>query len=297
MQFKQISDTCFYFDAPVNIGYVQHGDEGLLIDAGLDRSTMKKVINVLNQQSLPVTHLFITHAHADHYGGASYLQKEKHIYTIAPRFEAAILKHPVFEPLYLFGGNDPLPELRNKFLEGEPVRVDEEVDEGQYSIGSFQMTLYAAPGHSYHQMGVLIDNVYYAGDSYFGTEQLLKHKIPYITDAEATIESLKKIKQIECRGAVPGHGSFEEIFTETIQTNIDYHERLLKEILQYIEEKGEVSHEQIIADLCSKHGVRASQLSQFLLFRTAVTAYISALIQREAITHEIKNYRWVFRKA
>lgn len=296
MQFKNINETCYYFDAPVNIGYVHHGEEGLLIDAGLDRSVMKKVLKALDERSLPVTHLFVTHAHADHYGGASYLQKEKNIYTIAPKFEAAILQNPMIEPLYLFGGNDPLPELRNKFLEGEAIQVNEKVDEGELQIGSFKMTLISTPGHSYHQLGVLIDDVFYAGDTYFGADQLEKHKIPYITDAEKAISSLKKVRNISCQGAVPGHGVFEENFSETIQANMDYHEKLLNEITAYIKKWDEgVSHEQIVADLCKRYQVKAQQLSQFLLFRTAVTAYLSALIQREEIHHEISGYRWVFK--
>jgi len=45
---------------------------------------------------LPITHLFVTHAHADHYGGAEYLQSVEKIYTYAPQLETAILQNPIF---------------------------------------------------------------------------------------------------------------------------------------------------------------------------------------------------------
>ncbi|MRG87101.1 MBL fold metallo-hydrolase [Salinibacillus xinjiangensis] len=294
MTLTQINDSCYFFDAAVNIGYVHHGDEGLIIDAGIDKSSIKKVIKALQAKSLPITHLFITHAHSDHYGGAYVLEKDFHVDIIAPKFESAIVENPMLEPLYLFGGNDPLKELRNKFLEGKPVKVNHEVDEGEYSFGSFDLHVSILPGHSYYQAGVVIDEVFFAADSYFSEDQLHKHSIPYITDADLTIESLRKAKEVKCVGAVPGHGTYEEDFRDTIQKNIDYHEQLLADLKAYLAEKGSASHEQVVADICESYEVNPSQLSQFLLFRTAVTAYLIGLIKREEIEHRLERARWVF---
>lgn len=296
MEFKKVNDSCYYFESAVNIGYVHHGEEGLLIDAGIDKSTLKKVLRTLGTHDLPVTHLFITHAHSDHYGGADTLVKERNVKVIAPKFEAAILENPMLEPLYLFGGNDPLPELRNKFLEGTPVKVDNVIEEGTYRIDSFHFQSFLLPGHSYFQTGILLDNVFYAGDAYFSEEQLHKHKIPYITDADLTIKSLQKAKSIEAQGAIPGHGTFEENFQRTIDANIQYHEMLLQEIKNYIAEEGIISHEDIVSYFCAKYKVYVRELSQFLLFRTAVTAYLTGLIKRKEISYQIKNYRWMFEK-
>jgi glyoxylase-like metal-dependent hydrolase (beta-lactamase superfamily II) len=293
MELKKLNETCYYFESAVNIGYVHHGEEGLLIDAGIDKSSIKKVLRTLAEKDLPVTHLFITHAHADHYGGAHVLEKERKIEIIAPSFEKAILENPMLEPLYLFGGNDPLDELRNKFLEGKPIRVQHEVDEGTYNISSFTLKTYILPGHSYYQAGVVIDNIFYAGDAYFSVEQLNKHKIPYITDAQATLTSLEKAKTVKCEGAVPGHGCFESNFSETIDKNIQYHHRLLMELEAVIYGHPDgISHEDVVASLCESYDVHPPKLSQYLLYRTAVTAYIIGLIKQKKIKHEISHYRW-----
>ncbi|KHE72060.1 MBL fold metallo-hydrolase, partial [Halobacillus sp. BBL2006] len=69
MSFQQLNASCYYYQSSVNIGYVHSGDTGLLIDAGIDKSSIKKVLKELNKKELPLTHLFITHAHSDHYGG------------------------------------------------------------------------------------------------------------------------------------------------------------------------------------------------------------------------------------
>ncbi|UFU00592.1 MBL fold metallo-hydrolase [Radiobacillus kanasensis] len=295
MDMQQLHENCYCFHGPVNIGYVHQKSEGLLIDAGIDKSTMKKVIRQLEEKQLPVTHLFITHAHADHYGGAAYLQEKYEVFTIAPELEEAILRNPILEPIYLFSGNDPLPELRNKFLEGLPIRIDKVIREGNYTIGNFTFQTYLLPGHSYGQLAILINEILYAGDSYFSEEQLHKHKIPFLTDAFQLLESLQKLKKLDCIGAIPGHGIYEKDFHHTVQLNMDYHEGLLVWLENQIaNEANGMSHEQIVSEMCSEYEIQAKQLSQWLLFRTAVTGYITALIRQGKITHEIQNNIWKF---
>ncbi|MFC7321239.1 MBL fold metallo-hydrolase [Halobacillus campisalis] len=292
MSLIQINSHCYYYNSTVNIGYITDGTTGLLIDTGIDTSSVKKVERELHRQQLPLTHLFITHAHADHYGGAAYLQKNYNIHTIAPEFEAAILQNPKLEPLYLFAGNDPLPELQNKFLQGAAMQVDTEVQQGELKAGTLRLRAIAAPGHSYHQLCILAYDILFAADAYFSSDQLSKHKIPYITDAEAAIQSLKMLQDIDCKGALPGHGVYEEDFQATVQDNIDYHEKLLVWLDRYIDQP--VTHESIVASMCEAYKVNAPHLSQWLLYRTAVSAYLVGLIKRKKITHQVSDFKWTF---
>ncbi|SDJ86521.1 MBL fold metallo-hydrolase [Sediminibacillus albus] len=298
MEFQTLkADACYCFHGPVNIGYIRQGERGMLIDAGIDASTMKRVLKMLKQDRLPITHLFITHAHSDHYGGASYLQKQADVHTIAPILETAILQHPILEPLYLFGGNDPLSELRNKFLEGAPVRVDQSIGEGSWEVDGFQFETIHLPGHSYFQLGLLFEGILYAGDSYFGESQLRKHKIPFMTDTKQAIESLEKLQNVKCEGAVPGHGGFEKDFQPTIKANLSYHQQLLDWLEKEItNEPAGITHEAIVARMCAHYQVSAPQLSQWLLFRTAVTAYLTALLRQRKVIGSVDEFRWVFKK-
>ncbi|MDL4842949.1 MBL fold metallo-hydrolase [Aquibacillus rhizosphaerae] len=296
MELRRINQTCFYFHGPVNIGYVHLNSQGMLIDSGIDKATMKKVLRQIKENELPITHLFITHAHADHFGGAHYLQEQHHILTIAPFLEEAIMRYPVLEPTYLFTGNDPLPELRNKFLEANPIRIDRVIEEGQYQIDQFTFKTILLAGHSYYQLAFHIDNVLFAADGYFGEEQLFKHKIPFLTDADLAIKSLYKLKEIQCDGALPGHGEYEENFQITVDKNIKYHHNLLNWLEQKIICYPEgLTHETIVADMCLHFGVQSTQLSQWVLFRTAVTSYIIALIKQEKIISEIEDAKWILR--
>ncbi|WP_407271021.1 MBL fold metallo-hydrolase [Radiobacillus sp. PE A8.2] len=295
MEFQQLNKTCFYFHGPVNIGYVHLGEEGMLIDAGIDKSAMKKVIKQLREHELPITHLFVTHAHADHFGGAQYLQQQFEVHTIAPIFEEAVMRYPIMEPIYLFGGNEPLEDLRNKFLEGNPITIDQVIEEGHYQVGDFSFETVNLPGHTHYQLAILIDDILFAGDAYLSEQYLHKHKLPYMTDADLAIESLNKLTEIRCQGAVPGHGEYEEDFNKTVQANINYHEKLLNWVEAKVEEyPNGISHETIVAEMCQHFGLGEKLLSQWVLLRTAVTSYLLALIKKEKISHHITGGRWIF---
>lgn len=298
MELRKITDRCFYFHAAVNIGYIHNGASGMLIDAGLDSQAIKKVLRQLEEQSLPLTHLFITHSHSDHYGGAAYLQSKKEIFTIAPKLEEAILQNPVLMPMYLFQGNSPLKEMRNKFMEGPPVKVDCIIDEGKKEIDGFQLEFISFPGHAENQTGLLYEGVLYCGDAYFGLEQLNKHKIPYITDASLAVQSLEKLKSVQAAGAVPGHGVYEENFQNTVEGNIVYHSHLLDYMQNILRSKPEgCSQEDLVEEMCRGWEAGKLNLSSWLLYRTAVTAYAAMLVKEGRAEVSIQNYRLWFRGA
>ncbi|KPB03572.1 MBL fold metallo-hydrolase [Bacillus sp. CHD6a] len=296
MEFHPITDNVFYFQGAVNIGYVRFSNrQGMLIDAGLEEQTMRKVIKTLKNKELPLTHLFLTHAHADHYGGAAYLQSEHKIYTIAPKFEVAILQEPMLEPLYLFHGVNPIKEWRNKFLEGKPVKVDLILEEaGEVIEGDARFKTVDLPGHSYHQFGVMVEDILFAADAYFDVEVIHKHGIPYIVDAKQTMESLEKIKKLPCAGAVPGHGNYEKNFLPTIKENIQVHrqmELLLFSLINH--EKNGLTIEQLVTKACAEKGITIRNVPSFMLFRTAVTAYLTKLIQEQRVKLIVRDNQLV----
>lgn len=296
MELHSITEKVYYFQGSVNIGYVKFSEsEGMLIDAGLEEQAMKKVLKILKSKELPLTHLFITHAHADHYGGAEYLQKQQKVFTMAPKFEAAILQEPMLEPLYLFHGVNPIPEWRNKFLEGKPIKVDLIVEEaGEVKVGESRFQTVDLPGHSYHQLGVIVEDILFAADAYFGVDVIHKHGIPYIVDAKQTIESLEKIKNLPCAGAVPGHGNYEKDFLSTIEENLQVHHQIENLLYSLVDqEKDGVSIEQLVTKACTEKGVTIRNVPSFMLFRTAVTAYLTKLIQEGRVELLVQNNQLV----
>ncbi|MCF6136906.1 MBL fold metallo-hydrolase [Pseudalkalibacillus berkeleyi] len=295
MELIQLNHTCYYFNGPVNVGYVNRGNCGLIIDTGIDKQNMKKILKALKDKSLPITHLFISHAHADHYGAADYLQKTIDIYTFAPQVEEAILKYPILEPLYLSQGNRPLNEMRNKFLEAPPTRIDQVVSDGPLSIDGLEVEAIALPGHSIYQVGLKVGHILYAADSYFGEAQLDKHKIPFIIDAQATLASIEKLLSMTNVGMIPGHGVFEEDPTQTLIRNYDHHVNIISNMYDVLSNhKDGCSFEIIMKSLCEHWEVEIASLSIWSLYRTAIYSYLIKGIEDDRISFELKDFAPLF---
>jgi glyoxylase-like metal-dependent hydrolase (beta-lactamase superfamily II) len=294
MELKKITETCFYFESPVNIGYVKRGETGLLIDSGLDAQTAKKVLRELDEKAWPLTHLFITHAHSDHFGGAHELRKRRELSIYAPTIESDVLHYPKWEPLYLFHGAEPPSEMRNKFLEGKAVHVNQAFETGRYQWGDCDVELISLPGHSDNQMGILVDEVLYAADSYMAKDVLNKHRIPFLIDVNRTLDSLKKLLTYEhdIIGAVPGHGVFETDFGQTVRANSQFHEDLLTQLENHIkthENEPLMTLETIVATFSDVCQVDLGRLSVWGLYRTAITAYLIELVNRGSLIFEMTN--------
>ncbi|RWR05537.1 MBL fold metallo-hydrolase [Siminovitchia fortis] len=291
MEFIKISDCCHYFSGSVNIGYIHKDGKGMLIDSGIDKGTAKKVLKILNEHHLPIDYVFLTHAHTDHYGGASFLQKQLQVKLHAPPLEAAIMEHPVLEPIYLWNGAMPIKQLRNKFLEGDPVKIDGFIREGENELGPFHFEAVHLPGHSYAQMGILIGEILYAADAYFGAAVLAKHKVPFIVDADAAIDTLENLLNLSFRGALPGHGDYEIDIKETIQANIDCHANIKQFLLSCVNASANgISMDGLLERMFDHFGLKAPEIGQWLLYRTSFTAYISSLIESGEVSISINGH-------
>jgi glyoxylase-like metal-dependent hydrolase (beta-lactamase superfamily II) len=290
LKLQNLAEHCYAFTGSVTVGYCIKEGKGLLIDSGLDDSSMKKVMKILSNEGLPLHYCVITHAHADHFGGAHYLKKRQGTPLYAPKLEKAIMENSILEPIYLFNGANPINNLRNKFLEGQSVVIDDELKIGENSIGPFTFEVIDLPGHSYGQVGMLVDDVLYAADSYFGGDALEKHVIPFIIDADQTLDSLEKLLHISCKGAIPGHGHYEENFVKTVQENIDLHIERMNALLTLVNEKASgFSFEKLMKEYLDLHKIVVSNVGQWLLFRTSVTAYLTSLERKKLLSFTIRN--------
>lgn len=295
MEFIEIKEGCYYFKSAVNIGYIISQDRisGMLIDAGLDSSSAKKAIQVLRDKELPLTHLFITHAHADHFGGAQFIQKNYKVHTIAPSLEEALMRYPVLEPMYLFHGNTPLKEMRNKFLEAPSIHINEICKPGIWRDGSFEVEFIHLPGHSHNQFGLIYNGILFAADSYLGKETLEKHKIPFIVDSASNFSTLDYLLHTKVEGMLPGHGAFSDKYEDTIQANIEVHQRLLNQLNNFLIACGDrgLSLEDLIAKMLIKHEIEPANLGMYTLFRTAITAYLIQLFEERKAVYTMKEGR------
>ncbi|WP_279401768.1 hypothetical protein [Piscibacillus salipiscarius] len=60
MQMMQLNDNCYVFMSSVNVGFIHRENQGMLIDAAIDRSAIRKVVRQLDEKPTYYTSAYNT---------------------------------------------------------------------------------------------------------------------------------------------------------------------------------------------------------------------------------------------
>jgi len=288
MQLTQLAEGTWVIQGGANIGVIAHEGRCLIIDSGMDKDTGRDILNSLKKLGLTPTALLVTHAHADHFGGAHYLVRQTGLKVYATRVEASVMAGPILEPLYLFSGAQPPRELQHKFLLAKPCQADVILTGNEHSVDSIPLEVIALPGHSTEQVGVAFGKTLFVGDAFLTPEILDKHRIPFYTDIQAGLTTLSGLKTqtASFQHIVAGHG---EIYTSTEQANrvIDYTierlESILEQVRAYLAEGEGRRTADVLSVVASSQGATITALPQHMLYNTTIQAALSALYARGEI--------------
>src|SRR5690606_32899776 len=193
----------------VNAGIIEAPDKtAVLVDSGQDKEYGKRIRRALADLGLTPTVLICTHSHADHYGGNAYLLGQfPDLQVLAPPIEANIIRAPELEPIYLFHGAAPLPELQSKWLKAPASPVHREIEAGRVTVGGVDLELIDVRGHAHRQMGVLVAGVFLAADAVFGPETLTRYPLPFGQDIAWQLASHDTVASVQATTLLPGHGA------------------------------------------------------------------------------------------
>lgn len=150
--------------------YVVDGDEGVvLIDTGLPRrhGVIESGLADIGRSPEDVVAILLTHAHADHTGGAARLQASTGASVVASTIDAPAIRgdEPVPPPPMMSGWLRFLVPLIPK---GEPVAVDHLVDEARGVGLPADLSVLETPGHTPGHVSYLLDRaggVLFVGDA------------------------------------------------------------------------------------------------------------------------------------
>ncbi len=109
MDLIPLTPAAYQLRGGANAGLIVHAGRAVLVDTGLDQDTAKKILRHVESLHVTLAAVVITHAHADHFGGAALIRSRTAAPVFAPPLEAAIIANPILEPLYLFSGAAPRP--------------------------------------------------------------------------------------------------------------------------------------------------------------------------------------------
>lgn len=298
MERVQLTGRVHYLHGAVNCGLVETERGLLVIDSGLDRGAANKILRAADELGRPLVAVLNTHAHADHFGGNAQLVRKTGIPVYAPAGEDAVIREPLYEPVYLFGGAAPIAALRNRFLLAEPSPVDHLVRPGErVVIDGVEIQVIDLSGHSLAQVGFLVDGVLFAADSFAGPGALGKHPVPYLVDGERTLEALDRVSQVEARWFVPGHGEAigdRAVLHEVLAGNRAVVERLFHWVAARLRREP-AGTEDLLAELAGQYRVAVSDPVAYVLTRTALLGVLASLERRGEVYVEVEGGRWLWR--
>ncbi|MCW4049625.1 MAG: MBL fold metallo-hydrolase [Candidatus Bathyarchaeota archaeon] len=293
MELKHLTEDVAYIPGAVNIGVIKTGDTVTLIDTGLDKDSGRGVRKILEAEGLKLGHIVNTHSHADHFGGNDYLVRNLGAQVYAPPIESGIIQNPLLEPVYLFHGATPIKDLRNKFVLAKPSPVHHLLEPGVTSIEGKTMQIIPLPGHSFNQMGVLVDDIMFCADTVFSERVIEKYRIPVVQDVGKHLETLEKLRETNHSWYVPSHTKPTEDIIELVDRNLETVNAILEDVQGILDEPK--SSEEVQTELCISYGLDLGVVQQYYLIHTTVMAYLGYLYEEGKVKIELKNNKlsWV----
>lgn len=293
---EQLTERVWVVPGGTNVGIVRTDDGVLLVDTGLNDTTARKVLRAVREGlGAEVRAILTTHGHADHFGANAFVVQRTSACVYAPDIDEIVLRHPIMQPVLLYGGADPLDTLRGRFLLAEPGPVDAVLEAGEQRIEGVDVHVVSLAGHSMNQMGFVIDGIFFCADVVFPDAALEKYRVPYLYSLTEHLDSLDYAATIACDRVVPGHGPLEESLRGPVERNRAVIERVITALLGRLNEpKGT---DQLCAELFEALDVPVNDDQGYYLLRPTIAAYLSHLQRLGEVEHEVAGRAAVWRRA
>jgi len=195
-----------------NIYLFDSGDSYILFDAGAGID-IDPILSVCLDDGIDITrikHLFLTHAHADHAGGAAFLRARLGLKTYAYSDTAKMVAAGDQEATSLSVAREAGVYPGNYVYQACPIDkqlVDKEV----VNIGNAQIEAISTPGHSHDHCCYLVEifeNSYMiSGDAIFFGGKVIWQNI-YDCNVPETNSSIQCLATYSFEALLPGHLNF-----------------------------------------------------------------------------------------
>lgn len=290
MTLIELTPGALYLPGAVNAGVVAAPDGGaVLIDTGQDKDHAKAIVKACRAAGLEPRAIVTTHHHADHCGGNDYLVRNLGLPVYAPPFEAALIAHPLLEPMYLFSGASPIAPLRNKWLMAKPAPVHHLIEGDSLQVAGVTLTIIPAPGHAPNQVAIGYGDICYASDAVFGPETLAKYQLPYATDVAQQIESIQRLRATGYRVYLPAHGEPTEDVDALAELNLAAIRQAVAWVRAACHPPAETT--EVVARVAEMAGLTLAGIPQYYLFKSVVKAYLSYLADRGEVSPRLEGNR------
>lgn len=282
-----INDRIGYIPLRVAVGIVKidGGPEVVLIDSGFDDDTGRKILRFIAEDSLRPRYILLTHAHADHRGGANIIRARTGAKTVAPLYEAELSRSPALFASILYGSSPPAV-LRNKVLVGdEPTVIDGEPSDYDSDLNFVKWI--ELKGHSPGHSGILAGDVIFTGDAFVSKENLAKYGFNVFYDYLDFIDSIDKLAAFKADAYIASHGG--KYTKEDVLVHLAANRKVAENIMEAVSSSlGEATLDSITRCVARKFLVNPT-LNEYLFLRCCVAGCLSHLSDKGVITFRVEN--------
>ena len=283
-----ISPGVLYLPGSQNIGIIPTEQErgAIIIDTGLSKDTGRAILRALDVAGLRPVAILNTHAHADHFGGNAFIVARTGIPVYAPAYDEAFLRYPRLEPVGLFAGAAPLPQLLGHFLLAPASPVDHVLSPGPVTVAGVPLTAVSLAGHSAGHTGYLVRDVLFSADLVMPAGVLDKYGIVYCHDVAAHLAALDRVGQMTIAQHLPAHAPPTPDLGPLLAANADRFRDTLAVILRLLA-AGPQEASLIQTALCAHYSINLTTPEGYFLLQPTVYAHLSCLAAQGAIQFQV----------
>ncbi len=291
----QLAEGLWYLPAAVNTFIVAApGARSVLVDTGQDKDYARRLLKGSRELGLEPAAIINTHAHSDHFGGNAWLlSRLPELSVHAPREAAIVIRNPLLQPLGLFHGANPLPELLQKWTHAKASRVDQELEPGDLQIAGVDFTFIDAAGHDRSQFAVKVGDVLIAADGLFGDRLLEKYPLPFSHHPGLQRESIDRLAASGARIAVPGHGDPQDP-EELAEKNRLALDRVTGAVLEALAEPADLAT--VLSRTCRALDITIPDPVRYLLNFSTLAAWLGWLRGRELVDCDVQGTELIWRR-